>query len=73
MHTERGKRVLGGVRMIDSYTRLISPRYINLEKTLATLGRTVINKMKRDFNNCQKRCDLFSLLYICRQLYMFRV
>jgi len=26
-----------------------------------------------EFNNCPKRCDLFSLLYLCRQLYMFRV
>ena len=25
------------------------------------------------FNNCPTRCDLFSLLYFCRQLYMFRV
>jgi len=24
-------------------------------------------------NNCPTRCDLFSLLYFCRQLYMFRV
>ena len=24
------------------------------------------------FNNCPTRCDLFSLLYFCRQLYMFR-
>jgi len=26
-----------------------------------------------EFNNCQTRCDLFSLLHLCRQLYMFRV
>ena len=25
------------------------------------------------FNNCPTRCELFSLLYFCRQLYMFRV
>ena len=25
------------------------------------------------FNNFQTRCDLFSLLYFCRQFYMFRV
>ena len=25
------------------------------------------------FNNCLTRCDLFSLLHFCRQLYMFRV
>ena len=26
-----------------------------------------------EFNNCPTRCDLFSLFYFCRQLYMFRV
>ena len=26
-----------------------------------------------EFNNCPIRCNLFSLLYFCRQLYMFRV
>jgi len=26
-----------------------------------------------EFNNCPTRCDLFSLLHFCRQLYMFRV
>ena len=25
------------------------------------------------FNNCPTRCDLFSLLHFCMQLYMFRV
>ena len=25
------------------------------------------------FNNCPTRCDLFSLLHFCRQLYMFQV
>jgi len=25
------------------------------------------------FNICPTRCDLFSLLHFCRQLYMFRV
>jgi hypothetical protein len=28
---------------------------------------------KTEFNNCPTRCDLFNLLYFCRQLYMFRV
>ena len=28
---------------------------------------------KVEFNNCPIRCDLFSLLYFCGQLYMFRV
>ena len=26
-----------------------------------------------EFNNCPTRCDLFSSLYFCRQLYMFQV
>ena len=26
-----------------------------------------------EFNNCPTRCDLFSLLHFCKQLYMFRV
>jgi len=26
-----------------------------------------------EFNNCPTRCDLFSLLHFCRQLYMLRV
>jgi hypothetical protein len=26
-----------------------------------------------EFNNCSKRCGLFSLLHYCRQLYMFQV
>ena len=26
-----------------------------------------------EFTNCPTRCDLFGLLYFCRQLYMFRV
>jgi len=25
------------------------------------------------FNNCPTRCNLFSLLYFCRQLYIFLV
>ena len=27
----------------------------------------------RESNKCPTRCDLFSLLYFCRQIYMFRV
>jgi len=26
-----------------------------------------------EFTNCPRRCDLFCLLYFCRQFYMFRV
>jgi len=29
--------------------------------------------LKNKFSDCPTRCDLFSLLYFCRQLYMFRV
>ena len=32
-----------------------------------------INILVLNFNNCPTRCDLFSLSYFCRQLYMFRV
>ena len=31
------------------------------------------NKNLCEINNCPTRCDLFSLLYFCRQLYRFRV
>jgi len=40
---------------------------------------TIVIGVRRDntasfeFNNCPTRCDLFSLLYFCRQLYIFRV
>ena len=30
-------------------------------------------KVVSEFNNCPTRCDLFSLLHFCRQLYMFQV
>ena len=35
--------------------------------------RQYTNMLSFKFNNCPTRCDLFSLLYFCRQLYMFRV
>ena len=31
-----------------------------------------LNLILIEFNNCPTRCNLFSLLYFCRQLYMFR-
>jgi len=31
------------------------------------------NNTRTEFNNCPTRCDLFSLLHFCRQLYMFWV
>jgi len=38
------------------------------------IGKKAMGKAPEfKFNNCPTRCDLFSLLYICRQLYMFRV
>ena len=35
--------------------------------------RKLCNVIRIEFTNCPTRCDLFSLLYFCRQLYMFRV
>jgi len=34
---------------------------------------TLIHESWIEMNNYPTRCDLFSLLYFCRQLYMFRV
>ena len=34
---------------------------------------TWVHALWIEFNNCPTRCDLFSLLHFCRQLYMFRV
>jgi hypothetical protein len=34
---------------------------------------TWVRASRIGFNNCSTRCDLFSLLYLCRQLYMFWV
>jgi len=31
------------------------------------------NNVEEGFNNCPTRCDLFSLLHFCMQLYMFWV
>ena len=44
----------------------------------ATAGNSIENRFPEylaviEFNNCPTRCDLFSLLCFCRQLYMFRV
>ena len=39
---------------------------IEAEEMFKTLGCI-------EFNNCPTRCDLFSLLYFCRHIYMFRV
>ena len=43
------------------------------ERGEAGLTSAIANKLIWQFNNCPTRCDLFSLLYFCRQLYMFRV
>jgi len=34
---------------------------------------TLVRASWIEFNNCPTRCDLFSLLHFCRQLYLFRV
>jgi hypothetical protein len=34
---------------------------------------SLVNNSSNEFKNCPTKCDLFSLLYFCRQLYMFRV
>ena len=36
-------------------------------------GIAVLSASWIEFNNCPTRCDLFSLLHFCRQLYMFRM
>ena len=43
------------------------------EVTLLSILYTWVRASWIEFNNCPTRCDLFSLLYFCRQLYMFRV
>jgi len=44
---------------ISAYTNRTVPKLVTL--------------FKIEFCNCPTRCDLLSLLYLCRQLYMFRV
>jgi len=39
---------------------------------MAFFFNTWIRALWIKFNNCPTRCDLFSLLYFCRQLYVFR-
>jgi len=52
-------------------TRAISPTHLFHLYHFITIRRTVLSWI--EFNNCPTRCDLFSLLHFCRQLYMFRV
>ena len=49
------------------YINIYYARLIETENTL------IIKVFWDQFNNCPTRCDLFSLLYFCRQFYMFRV
>jgi len=71
----------------DQYaTQTLWPSYPSLEwtnvhwgigipqpvKWLTTL-HTWVRASWIEFNNCPTRCDLFSLLHFCRQLYIFRV
>jgi len=48
----------------------IDPRPVYL---VLMLDKVAIKHVFLKLNNCPTRCDLFSLLHICRQLYMFRV
>ena len=43
-----------------------------LTSICCTVLSSTSNRNMIEFNNCPTRCDLFSLLYFCRQLYMFR-
>jgi len=54
--------------MLEKYLQKISARIVKFLRT-----GTTIRLCHKEFNNCPTRCDLFSLLYFCRQLYMFRV
>jgi len=58
--------------------------YVITDRTYSLVKSYLENRFQRivytwvraswiEFNNCPTRCDLFSLLYFCRQLYMFRV
>ena len=53
-----------------SETFLITRR---IERDIVNVRSPSGNVPVIEFNNCPTRCDLFSLLYFCRQLYMFRV
>ena len=57
-------------------TVAVSKQHNTTEKIIANEIRTLyrwVRASKIEFNNRHTRCDLFSLLYFCRQLYMFRV
>ena len=60
------------VRDESSGTQLLRPLILIYNKNTCILY-TWVRASWIEFNNCPTRCDLFSLLYFCRQLYMFRV
>jgi len=56
----------------------LNRKYCNINSQLdATIYIFLIYTWVRaswiELNNCPTRCDIFSLLHFCRQLYMFRV
>jgi len=58
----------------DKYTGMQGQQNIKILFLYVVRLRTTNNNIKNfEFNNCPTRCDLFSLLHFCRQLYMFRV
>jgi len=63
--------------MVNTYIwrrlRLLSIDKPALSSERAPQHTAVLNFSSTEFNNCPTRCDLFSLLNFCRQLYMFRV
>jgi hypothetical protein len=48
-------------------------RHTVYTKTVYCTSYTWVRASWIKFNNCPTRCDLFSLLYFCRQLYTFQV
>ena len=50
-------------------TKCVASRYALLSRLICLL----LLRYKYLFYNCPTRCDLFSLLHFCRQVYMFRV
>jgi len=54
----------------DSY---VSRKKLTYITQLKCLLYTWVRASWIKFNNCPTRCDLFSLLHFCRQLYMFWV
>ena len=47
--------------------------FLTKKLTVTIFSKLLCEILIFEFNKCPTRCDLFSLLYFCRQLYMFRV